>query len=397
VAEAVDEGLARRGRFGPLVEFGLPDGDAGLVGDGARQGHVGLAPAPRLARGRERERARHLVADADGDEHQRARAERAQETLVELAEVRFPRHVLEGQHAALADLLDEAGDERETVLVPAGHDAGRGVLGGVARDARLAVDAEEDAAVGAEVVAEFADGRAEDLFGVERLADGARDAVDEGLAFGLRGESLGVAQARDELRRLPREGERRQDLLAVGGAARARVVERDEADQLAVVRDERDEQLVVLVPGPPAVLGQGAREVGLEARARELVEQVVVGGRVVGGEAERADPDAHAALDEPLDQLARVGAVAGALDVLARHVGGAGEDAAVVGRLVGEEEDEAGAVVGQFGDGVGEPFEELFEGARVAGRGGEGRQRFELPHGSAQTGVRVGPLGGEDF
>ena len=35
MAEPVDERLARRGRLGALVEFGLPERDAGLVCDGA--------------------------------------------------------------------------------------------------------------------------------------------------------------------------------------------------------------------------------------------------------------------------------------------------------------------------------------------------------------------------
>src|SRR5436305_1950251 len=83
------------------------------------------------------------------------------------------------------------------------------------------------------------------------------------------------APARDELRRLSREGHGGQHAATVGRAARARVVQGYEADELAVVRRERDEQLVALVPGLFAVGGRGSREVCLEARGGELFEEVI--------------------------------------------------------------------------------------------------------------------------
>src|SRR2546421_57657 len=132
---------------------------------------------------------------------------------------------------------------------------------------------------------------------------------------------------------------------AVGRAARARVVERDKPDALAVVRDERDEQLVAVVPSLGAVGRRRSRKARLEALHVVAVEQVVVARRVVCGVAEFADLDANALLDEPDDLVARVGARAGLLYVLARHVRRVGEDASVLRPLVVEEDDEAGAVV----------------------------------------------------
>ena len=97
VAEAIDERLARRGRLGALVEFGLSDGDAGLVCDGARERDVFGAPAARLANGGEREAAGHVVAHAYGDVHDRARAEALEYVFVEGADGGFGGHVLKGQ------------------------------------------------------------------------------------------------------------------------------------------------------------------------------------------------------------------------------------------------------------------------------------------------------------
>src|ERR1043166_4470799 len=276
--------------------------------------------------------------------------------------------------------------------------AGREVLvdvgGGVG--ARGVVGAYEDAR-GREREAQLVRGGAQDFGLVERGADGVREAVDEHLAPGLSGELLGVALARDELRGLARERDRGQDALAVGRAARARVVERDEADEVAVVRDERDEQLVAVVPGFAAAGRQRAREARLEAVGREGVEEVITRRRVVGGEAQPADLDADAALDEARHVLAAVGSGRLPLDVLARDVGGVGEDAALVGRFVAEEDDEAGAVVGQARDGVGEAGEEFFQRAPFARRGGQRRQGFELAHGGAQPLARLGHLVGVDF
>src|ERR1044072_44198 len=85
-----------------------------------------------------------------------------------------------------------------------------------AHAARVAVEQEDGAAVYAELDAQLARGGAKDLVGVERLADGARDAVDECFALGLRGELLGVALTRDELRGLAREGHGREHAAAVG-------------------------------------------------------------------------------------------------------------------------------------------------------------------------------------
>ena len=127
------------------------------------------------------------------------------------------------------------------------------------------------------------------------------------------------------------------------------------------------------------------------------VEQVVVARRVVCGVAEFADLDANALLDEPDDLVARVGARAGLLYVLARHVRRVGEDASVLRPLVVEEDDEAGAVVREPRDCVGESGEEFFERAPLARRGGEGRQRFELADGRAQVLFGRGPLVGVDF
>src|SRR5918993_1093622 len=247
VAQAVDERLPRGGGLGALVEFGLPDGDAGLVGDGARERHVRVAPAAPFARDGDGEGGGYLRADADADVHDRARAELAEDVLVDAADGRVVRHVLEGEVAVRADAFDQIGDERDAVLASRGHLAGRDVLGEVARDAGLAVEHEEHAAVYAELLAQLGDRGAEDLVRVERAAHGARDAVDHLLALGLRGEPFGVAAARDELRDLAREGDRGQHARAVGRAARARVVERDEAEQLALVRADRREQLVALV------------------------------------------------------------------------------------------------------------------------------------------------------
>src|SRR5205085_4552282 len=84
----------------------------------------------------------------------------------------------------------------------------------------------------AERLAEFVRRGAQHFGQVERGADGLAEAVDERLAPGLRGQLLGVALARDELRGLAGEGHRGQHASAVGRAARARVVERDQPDEL---------------------------------------------------------------------------------------------------------------------------------------------------------------------
>ena len=86
VAEAVDERLARRGRLGALVEFGLAHGDAGLVGDGEGERDVLGAPAPHVADGREGEAAGHFVAHAYRRVHDRARAESLEYVLVDGAD-----------------------------------------------------------------------------------------------------------------------------------------------------------------------------------------------------------------------------------------------------------------------------------------------------------------------
>ena len=191
-----------------------------------------------------------------------------------MADGRVALHVLEGEDAVALDVLDERFDERHLVLAPGGADAVRRVLGGVRHRARLRVHEEEHAPVNAEVRAEFVHGRAEDLAGVERLADGARDAVDERLAGRLTRKLFGVAAARDELRGLPREGDHGKHALAVGRAPVPRVVERDEADELALVRHERHEEFVADVPGlGPFVVWLAPFEVGLEAVGEDLVEQ----------------------------------------------------------------------------------------------------------------------------